>query len=116
MYGSVGLLLSLAIIFGFGGIRGAMELHNIVNVLSYLRLMGLGIASAAFAFAANQLGGLVNNVLLAIVIGGTLHMINLMFGLIAPTIQSLRLHYVEFFENCFAPGGRPYKPFHVTHE
>lgn len=106
-----GLIGSLALILAFGGARGAMELHNVVNVLSYLRLMGIGVASAALAFAANKLGGLAGNVLLAIVIGGTLHTINLLFGLLSPSIQSLRLHYVEFFENFFAPGGKPYQPF-----
>lgn len=110
-YGLAGLLLSLPVLFVFGGLRGAMELHNLVNVLSYLRLMGIGVASAALAFAANKLGGMVGNVFLAIVIGGTLHAINLVFGLLSPTIQSLRLHYVEFFENFFAAGGKPYKPF-----
>ena len=105
------LLLSLVIIFGFGGTRGAMELHSVVNVLSYLRLMGIGVASAALAFAANKLGELVGNLFLAIIVGGTLHAINLLFGILSPTIQSLRLHYVEFFENFFAPGGRPYRPF-----
>lgn len=110
-WGAAGLVPALAVIFAFGGARGAMELHNLVNVLSYLRLMGIGVASAALAFAANKLGGMVENVLLAIVIGATLHAINLLFGLLSPTIQSLRLHYVEFFENFFAPGGRPYKPF-----
>ncbi|WP_447974704.1 V-type ATP synthase subunit I [Nitrospira sp. Kam-Ns4a] len=108
---SASLLGALALTFIFGGPRGAMELHNLVNVLSYLRLMGIGVASAALAFAANKLGGAVGNVLLAMVIGGTLHTINLVFGLLSPTIQSLRLHYVEFFENFFAPGGKPYRPF-----
>jgi V/A-type H+-transporting ATPase subunit I len=88
-----------------------MELHNLVNVLSYLRLMGIGVASAALAFAANTLGGMMGNVFLAIAVAGTLHAINFVFGILSPTIQSLRLHYVEFFENFFAPGGRPYKPF-----
>lgn len=110
-FGLAGLCLSLPIIFGFGGARGAMELHNLVNVLSYLRLMGIGVASAALAFAANKLGGMVGNLLLAGAIGGALHAVNLVFGLLSPAIQSLRLHYVEFFENFFAPGGRPYKPF-----
>lgn len=109
--GLIGVGLALLLVFAFGGGRGAMELHNIVNVLSYLRLMGIGVASAALAFAANKLGGMVGNVLLAIVVGGTLHAINLAFGILSPTIQSLRLHYVEFFENFFAAGGRPYRPF-----
>jgi V/A-type H+-transporting ATPase subunit I len=108
---SAGLVGSFMMTLAFGGARGAMELHNLVNVLSYLRLMGIGVASAALAFAANTLGGMVGNVLLAVVIGVTLHTINLVFGLLSPTIQSLRLHYVEFFENFFAAGGKPYRPF-----
>lgn len=110
-----GLLCALVVIFVFGGSRGAMELHNVVNVLSYLRLMGIGVASAALAFAANKLGGLVGNVLLGIVVAGALHGINLAFGILSPTVQALRLHYVEFFENFFSPGGRPYKPFRHLH-
>jgi V/A-type H+-transporting ATPase subunit I len=108
---SAGLLTAVTLIAIFGGTRGALELHNLINVLSYLRLMGIGVASTALAYAANRLGGLVGNVLLALVIGATLHLLNLVFGLLSPTIQSLRLHYVEFFENFFAPGGRPYQPF-----
>lgn len=107
----IGLVLSLVIIFAFKGARGVMELHNLVNVLSYLRLMGVGVASVALAFAANKLGGMAGNLLLAILIGGTLHTINLVFGALSPTVQALRLHYVEFYENFFAPGGTPYKPF-----
>lgn len=107
----VSIICSLVIIFGFGGGRGAMELHNLVNVLSYLRLMGIGVASAALAFAANKLGGMAENAILAIAVAGSLHAINLLLGIFSPTIQSLRLHYVEFFENFFVPGGRQYRPF-----
>jgi V/A-type H+-transporting ATPase subunit I len=60
------------------------------------------------------LGGLVGNVVLGILIGGILHALNLVFGVFSPTIQSLRLHYVEFFENFFQGGGREYKPFKKT--
>jgi V/A-type H+-transporting ATPase subunit I len=106
-----GFLCSLVLILAVGKGRGVMELHNLINVLSYLRLMGIGVASALLAFAANKLGGMVGNVFLGILIGGTLHGINFMFSVLSPTIQSLRLHYVEFFGNFFAPGGRPYRPF-----
>ncbi len=109
--GGVVALVSLFFLFALGGARGAMELHNVVNVLSYLRLMGIGVASAALAFAANTLGGLVGNVVLGALITLFFHLINIVFGVFSPTIQSLRLHYVEFFENFFQPGGREYRPF-----
>ncbi|MEO6665364.1 MAG: V-type ATPase 116kDa subunit family protein [Nitrospiria bacterium] len=91
--------------------RAFMELHNLVNVLSYLRLMGIGVASAALAFAANRLGEMSGSVAASILIGVIVHGINLAFAVISPTIQSLRLHYVEFFENFFQAGGREYRPF-----
>jgi V/A-type H+-transporting ATPase subunit I len=109
--GGILAMATLLLLFILGGARAAMELHNVVNILSYLRLMGIGVASAALAFAANTLGGLVGNVVLGVMIGLLFHFINLMFGIFSSTIQSLRLHYVEFFENFFQPGGREYRPF-----
>jgi V/A-type H+-transporting ATPase subunit I len=109
--GGIVALIALFFLFALGGARAAMELHNVVNVLSYLRLMGIGVASAALAFAANTLGGLIGNVVLAALVMLFLHLINIVFGIFSPTIQSLRLHYVEFFENFFQPGGREYRPF-----
>jgi V/A-type H+-transporting ATPase subunit I len=105
------VLASLPVLILGGGPSAVMELHNLVNILSYLRIMGIGVASVALAFAANKLGSLVDNLALGILIGVVLHTINLVFGIVSPTIQSLRLHYVEFFENFFQGGGCEYKPF-----
>jgi V/A-type H+-transporting ATPase subunit I len=112
--GLVLVMVSLPLLIIGGGASAVMEIHNLVNILSYLRLMGIGVASVALAFAANTLGGLAGNVVLGILIGGLLHALNLVFGVFSPTIQSLRLHYVEFFENFFQGGGREYKPFKKT--
>ena len=37
--------------------------------------------------------------------------LNLALGIIDPTIQGLRLHYVEFFSKFYLGGGRPFAPF-----
>jgi V/A-type H+-transporting ATPase subunit I len=42
------------------------------------------------------------------------HGVNLALGLFSPTIQALRLHYVEFFDKFYQVGGRPYEPFALT--
>lgn len=105
------ILASLPVLILGGGPSAAMELHNLVNILSYLRLMGIGVASVSLAFAANQVGELMGNVFLGILMGSILHTVNLGFGIFSPTIQSLRLHYVEFFENFFQGGGCEYRPF-----
>ncbi len=108
------VMVSISLMIIGGGASALMEIHNLVNILSYLRLMGIGVASVALAFAANKLAGLAGNVVLGILIGSILHALNLIFGIFSPTIQSLRLHYVEFFENFFQGGGREYKPFKKT--
>jgi V/A-type H+-transporting ATPase subunit I len=42
-----------------------------------------------------------------------LHAVNFSLGLVSPTIAALRLHYVEFFEKFYDPGGAPFRPFAV---
>jgi len=94
-----------------GGAAAAMEAHNLVNVLSYLRITGIGVASVALAYTANRFVSLVGIPVLGVLAGLALHAVNLAFCILSPTIQALRLHYVEFFENFFLGGGRAYKPF-----
>jgi V/A-type H+-transporting ATPase subunit I len=37
--------------------------------------------------------------------------LNLVLGAFSPTIQALRLHYVEFFPKFYEGGGQPFRPF-----
>lgn len=106
-----GTLASMSVMILCGGAAAAMETHNLVNILSYLRITGIGVASVAMAYTANRIVGLVGIPVLGILAGLTLHAINLAFCVLSPAIQALRLHYVEFFENFFLGGGRAYKPF-----
>jgi V/A-type H+-transporting ATPase subunit I len=39
------------------------------------------------------------------------HSLNLVLGTIDPTIQGLRLQYVEFFSKFLLTGGKRFKPF-----
>jgi V/A-type H+-transporting ATPase subunit I len=70
-------------------------------------------ASVALAYTANRFVYLVPWPALGVAAGLALHAINLAFCILSPTIQALRLHYVEFFENFFDGGGRAYKPFKI---
>jgi V/A-type H+-transporting ATPase subunit I len=103
-----GALLSLA-----GG--GPMALLEVVlslgNVLSYARLMALGVASVMLAEVANHLAGAVRPLAAGLALAVLLHAVNFTLGLMSPLIASLRLHYVEFFEKFYEAGGRPYHPF-----
>jgi len=109
--GGAGVLLSLA-----GG--GPMALLDVVlslgNVLSYARLMALGLASALLGEVANRLATTVRPLAVGVALAIFLHAVNFTLGLVSPFIASLRLHYVEFFEKFYEGGGRRYRPFGLT--
>ena len=75
------------------------------NILSYARIMAVGMASAVLALLANQFGSMINNVVLAVIVVVLIHALNLVLGIVDPTIQGLRLHYVEFFSKFYMAGG-----------
>lgn len=108
----VGIVL-LSIPLGWlGGILGPIEtLGMISNVLSYLRLAAIGLSSFYLAEVANRLYGISTNVAVGAIVAGLLHALNLSIGIVSATIQSLRLHYVEFFTKFYQSGGEPFRPF-----
>jgi V/A-type H+-transporting ATPase subunit I len=86
-------------------------LGTIGNILSYARIMAIGMASVVLALVANMFGGMIGNVVLAVIIVILVHVLNLALGIFDPAIQSLRLHYVEFFTKFYITGGRRFSPF-----
>ena len=94
------------------GIAGPLEVMGAVgNVLSYARLMAIGLASVMLALVANRLGGLFENVLLGVLIAALFHALNFVLGFFDSSVQGLRLQYVEFFSKFVEPGGVRYEPF-----
>lgn len=95
----------------FGAMLPLELLSTLGNILSYVRIMAIGLVSVVLAFLANMFGGMASSIVLAVIIAALVHALNLALGIIDPTIQGLRLHYVEFFSKFFMSGGTPYKPF-----
>ncbi|MBI4378528.1 MAG: hypothetical protein HY578_05460 [Nitrospinae bacterium] len=105
-------IVAFPILLISGGIISMIELiKSVSNVLSYARIMALGVASVTMAVVANRLGEMSGNIILGIIIASLIHALNIIIGVFSPTIQSLRLHYVEFFSKFYKAGNRRYNPF-----
>lgn len=100
-------------------LSGILSLYGLVgymsDVLSYSRLLALGLATAIIALAVNVIVGLAASIpyvgwLLAIVIfiGG--HILNLLINALGSFIHAGRLQFVEFFGKFMEAGGTDFRP------
>ena len=98
---------------------GVLGLYNLVgylsDVLSYSRLLALGLATSIIGLAVNTIANMVNGVpyvgiVLAIIvlIGG--HAFNLGINALGAFIHSGRLQFVEFFTKFLEGGGKAFSP------
>ena len=112
------LLAGFPILIIAEGIVAPIELLSTVgNILSYARIMALGVASVMLAVVANRMQGAIGSAAVGVVFALLFHLVNFAIGIFSPTIHALRLHYVEFFGKFYSPGGTRYQPFgHWTRE
>lgn len=122
-------LISAAVIFLFSQRQGSlsarlgMGFYNLFSavfyvgdILSYLRLMALGLVTAGLAMAVNQIAKLaydllpVVGVVAAILILIFGHLFNMSINALGAFVHTLRLQYAEFFPKFFAGGGAPFRP------
>jgi V/A-type H+-transporting ATPase subunit I len=108
---AVAFVLAISTRGVLGLLTGPLELlGSLGNVLSYLRLAAVGLASVYLAGVANSLAVSVP-LLLGVIVAALLHLLNLALAAFSPLIQALRLHYVEFFITFYDSGGRAFQPF-----
>lgn len=107
------LLIALAaVIMAIEGFLAPLELiRTLGNILSYARIMAVGAASVIMALVANRMADIGGALAIGIIAAVALHAINLFLSILSPAIQSMRLHYVEFFSKFYESGGRKYTPF-----
>ncbi len=99
---------------------GIFELYGITSylgdVLSYLRLFALGLATGVIAMVINFLGNIVLSwpyvgwamFILIFTLG---HLFNIVINGLGAFVHTLRLQYVEFLPKFFQGGGKPFRPF-----
>ncbi len=105
---------------GLGKITGGLgSLYGITSylsdILSYSRLLALGLATGVVAQVINTLGslaggGIVGSIVLIVVfLAGTVF--NIAINALGAFVHSCRLQYVEFFGKFYEGGGREFRPF-----
>ena len=96
---------------------GAYNLYGITgyigDLVSYTRLMALGISGGSIAAAFNMLVGYMPPIArfsVGILLMLALHGLNIFLSLLSAYVHGARLQYVEFFGKFYEDGGEPFAP------
>jgi len=101
---------------------GVMSLYNITSylgdVLSYSRLLALGLVTSVIAMIINTLTLQSFNIpyvgwFLGLVLFAGGHGFSIAINALGAFVHSLRLQYVEFFSKFYKAGGRLFEPFNM---
>lgn len=109
--------------------KGVLSLYGAVgylsDILSYSRLLALGLATTALAFSVNMIAKLawetlpIGGAVAAVIVLIAGHGFTIIVNVLGAFVHSARLQFVEFFKGFIVEVGRPFKPLarrqrHVT--
>ena len=99
-------------LYGVYGISGYLS-----DILSYSRLLALGLATGVIATVFNKMGSMLGGnffgavvFILVFLIG---HALNMAINILGAYVHTNRLTFVEFFGKFYGGGGRKFEPFAV---
>ncbi|MDQ0223295.1 V-type ATP synthase subunit I [Streptococcus moroccensis] len=112
------LVVSIIQAKGLGGLgSGLFNLYNISSyvgdLVSFTRLMALGLSGASIGLAFNLIVGLLPGIsrwTIGILLFILLHAINIFLSLLSAYVHGARLMFVEFFGKFYEGGGRAFNP------
>ncbi len=127
LFGIVAIIPALGIVLfsereGGWGARIGMGCYNVFStvfyvgdVLSYIRLMALGMVTAGFGMAINSIVVQVMDLgVIGWIMGAVIfivgHVFNIANSCLSAFVHSMRLQFVEFFTKFLQGGGRPFAP------
>lgn len=99
--------------------QGAYSLYGITgyvgDLVSYTRLMALGLAGGSLAGAMNQMMGMLPEGIIAIIFAPVIfifgQLFNFALSLLGAYVHTCRLQYVEYFGKFYEGGGKAFTPF-----
>lgn len=104
---------------------GVLSLYNVTgymgDVLSYSRLLALGLVGGAVSMIINLMSSLTAGTayvgwIIALIIFAGGHIASMAINILGAFVHPLRLQYVEFFGKFYQSGGHAYKPFCYKNE
>ena len=103
-------------------LKGAYGLYGatgyLSDILSYSRLLALGLATGVIAQVFNQIGSMMGDGILGIIIFTIIfvigHGLNIGINALGAYVHTNRLQFVEFFGKFYTGGGREFKPFKIN--
>ncbi|NEZ45922.1 V-type ATP synthase subunit I [Clostridium niameyense] len=106
---SIGAKLAAGL-YGLYGITGYVG-----DIVSYSRLMALGLATGFIGGAFNKMIGLLGSGAKVWIFGTLIfvigHVFNLLINALGAYVHTCRLQYVEYFGKFYEGGGKPFTPF-----